>query len=141
VAGGPAGWARTATPSTPPAGHPLPSVKVTDVKVGIDSLSFHVDRTGVPVVVGISYFPNWQATGATGPWRAEPNMMVVDPTSHTVTLTYGSTKADKIGLVLSLVGLLVLAELVRRRSLESGWSPLWSRARRREARERAHGQG
>jgi hypothetical protein len=141
VVGGPAGWDRTATPATPPVGHPLPPVKVTDVKVGIDSLSFHVDRTGVPVMVGISYFPNWQATGATGPWRAEPDMMVVDPTSHQVTLTYGSTSADRVGLVLSLVGLLVLAELVRRRSLQSGWSPLWSRARRRGARERGNGQG
>jgi hypothetical protein len=67
--------------------------------------------------------------------------MVVDPTSHTVTLTYGATKADNLGLVLSIVGLLVLAELVRRRSLEAGWSPLWSRARRRGARERGHRQG
>ena len=66
-------------------------------------------------------------------------MMVVDPTSHTVTLTYGSTKADRVGLVLSIVGLLILAELIRRRTFQSGWSPLWSRAGRPKARERGHG--
>ena len=37
VAGGPASWPRTATPSSPPAGRRLPAVHVTDVKVGIDS--------------------------------------------------------------------------------------------------------
>ncbi|HXQ62668.1 MAG TPA: hypothetical protein VN796_10060 [Acidimicrobiales bacterium] len=124
VAGGPASWTRTARPSSPPPGRPLPAVHVSDVKVGIDTVSFHVDRTGVPVAVGVSYFPNWQATGATGPWRAEPNLMVVDPTSHDVTLTYGSTGADHLGLVLTIVGILVLVVLIRRRWLVAGWSPL-----------------
>jgi hypothetical protein len=103
---------------------------VSDVKVGIDTVSFHVDRTGVPVAVAVSYFPNWKATGATGPWRAEPNLMVVDPTSHNVTLTYGSTGADDVGLVLSVVGLLLVVVLIGRRRFFSGWSPLWVRSRR-----------
>jgi hypothetical protein len=124
VVGGLASWAKAPTPSAAPAGRPLPPVRVTDVKMGIDSLSFHVSRTGVPVTVGISYFPNWKATGAAGPWRAEPNLMVVDPTSHTVTLTYGSTKADYLGLILSLIGILALVELVRRRPFSAAWSPL-----------------
>jgi hypothetical protein len=120
VTGGPASWARTATPNRPPAGRALPAAHVSDVKVGIDTVSFHVARTGVPVVVGVSYFPNWQVTGATGPWRAEPNLMVVDPTSHTVTLTYGSTAGDHIGLGLTLAGVIVLIALIRRRSVIAG---------------------
>jgi 6-pyruvoyl-tetrahydropterin synthase related domain len=123
VLGGPSSWARTATPATPPKGKALPAVKVSDVRVGIDSLSFHVDRTGVPVVVAVSYFPNWQARGATGPWRAEPNLMVVDPTSKNVTLTYGGTGADHIGDLFTILGVLVLIVLIRRRSF-IGWSPL-----------------
>jgi len=130
VVDGPASWARTATPSDPPAGRPLPPAEVSDVKVGIGSVSFHVDRTGVPVAVAVSYFPNWKATGATGPWRAEPNLMVVDPTSKNVTLTYGSTGADHAGLILSLVGLLLVVVLIGRRRFFSGWSPLWSPSRR-----------
>ena len=39
----------------------------------------------------ISYFPNWHVSGATGPYRVSPNLMVVVPTSHHVTLTYGNT--------------------------------------------------
>jgi hypothetical protein len=131
VTGGPASWARTSTPSDPPAGQPLPAVQVTDVKVGTDTLSFHVSRTGVPVAVGISYFPNWKVTGAAGPWRSEPNLMVVDPTSHDVTLTYGSSGADDLGLVLTVVGLGVVVVLYRRRSFVTGWSPPAGRAGRR----------
>jgi hypothetical protein len=130
VTDGPASWARTATPATPPPGRALPAVHVSHVEVGIDSVRFHVDRTGVPVVVGVSYFPNWHATGATGPWRAEPNLMVVDPTSHDVTLTYGSTAGDHLGLALTFVGVVVLIVLIRRRSVIAGWSPL-GRPRRR----------
>ena len=130
VVGGLASWTKTTTPSRPPAGSPLPAVTVSKVKVGIDSLSFHVNRTGVPVVVGISYFPNWKVTGAAGPWRSEPNLMVVDPTAKNVTLTYGATGADHLGLVLSVIGVLLVAELARRRARVTGWSPLRLGSRR-----------
>jgi len=136
TAGGPPSWTRTATPSSPPTGRHLPAVQVSAVKAGIDTISFHVDRTGVPVSVNVSYFPNWRATGAVGPWRAEPNLMVVDPTSKNVTLTYGSSPADHIGLVLSIVGILVLLALVRRRSFISGWSSVSARTRPRHRGQR-----
>jgi hypothetical protein len=124
VVGGLASWAKAPVPAEAPAGRPLPPVTVSDIKVGIDSISFHVSRTGVPVSVAESYFPNWKATGAQGPWRSEPNLMVVDPTAKNVTLTYGSTGADHVGLILSLIGLAVLVVLIRRRSFATGWSPL-----------------
>ncbi len=43
-------------------------------------------RWAHPVLVKVSYFPNWHASGADGPWRVTPNLMVVVPTSHDVTL-------------------------------------------------------
>jgi hypothetical protein len=131
VVGGEPSWRRTTTTTAAPAGAPLPAVTVSDVTMGTNTLSFHVSRTGVPVEVRISYFPNWQATGATGPWRAEPNLMVVDPTSKTVTLHYGATGADHLGLLLSIVGIVLLVVMVRRRSFAAAWSPLSNLARRR----------
>jgi hypothetical protein len=115
VAGGLASWTRAPGGEAPPGRHPLPMVHVTEVRAGTDRLSFHVDRTGVPVLVSVSYFPAWHATGALGPWRAEPNLMVVVPTSHEVTLSYGSTGAGTVGLVLTAVGLIVVALIVTRR--------------------------
>jgi hypothetical protein len=119
VASGPASWAQAGA-SEAEAGTSLPStaeppVQVSHIQVGTDTVRFHVDRTGVPVLVKVSYFPSWQATGADGPWRAMPNLMVVVPTSHDVVLHYGASPADALGLALTLVGLGCLAVLVVRR--------------------------
>ena len=63
------------------------------------------------MLVKVSYFPNWQASGAEGPWRVTPNLMVVVPTSHDVTLTYGRSASDDLGLFATLVGLVALVAL------------------------------
>jgi len=71
----------------------LPAVAVTDLDMGQQSVSFSVDEVGVPILVRVSYFPNWKVEGADGPFRAGPNHMVVVPTSNDVTLTYDSRSA------------------------------------------------
>ena len=110
---GPVGWQRLAV-DEPAEVRPLPPVTVTDIDVGVDRVSFRVDRVGVPVMVKVSYFPNWEVDGADGPWRATPNLMVVVPTEETVTLTYGRTGIDLFALVLTLVGVVALVILWRR---------------------------
>jgi hypothetical protein len=122
VAGGPADWPRTqGVGASVDPGEQLPVVKVSQIRTTDDEISFHVDRTGVPVLVRTSYFPAWHATGAAGPWRAEPNLMVVVPSAHDVTLHYGATAGSRIGELLTLVGIVVLVVLIRRRDpLTSG---------------------
>jgi len=39
-------------------------------------------QIGQPVLVKVSYFPNWKASGAKGPYRVTPNLMVVIPRSR-----------------------------------------------------------
>ncbi|GIU85311.1 MAG: hypothetical protein KatS3mg008_2086 [Acidimicrobiales bacterium] len=107
--GGPSSWRRMRVedwlddPSALSA-RPLPRVEVTDVRQGRQSVSFRVDRVGVPVLVKVSYFPNWRAKGARGPWRVAPNSMVVVPTRHEVELYYGWEPVDVAGWVLTLAG-------------------------------------
>lgn len=117
VAGGPDdgdGWERVAPQQAAlTAKRPLPPVRVSKIRSDEDSISFRVDRVGVPVLVKTSYFPNWQARGADGPWRATPNLMVVVPTSRDVTLSYGRTPVDLLGIALSLAGLVGLVALAR----------------------------
>jgi phosphomannomutase len=105
AASGPKNWARVSATATALPRTPLPSVQVSNIKEGTESISFDVDQTGVPVLVKTSYFPNWQASGATGIYRVTPNLMVVVPTATHVTLTYGYTPVDWIGFILSLFGL------------------------------------
>jgi len=115
VAGGLASWTRAPKGVAPAQHHALPAVKVSAIHSTDDEVSFHVSRVGVPVLVRVSYFPSWHATGALGPWRSEPNLMVVVPTSHDVTLSYGASGPDKLGMLLSLAGLVVLGMLIWRR--------------------------
>lgn len=96
---------------------PLDPVRVTDVVEKPDKISFSVDEVGVPVVVRASYFPNWKAHGAEGPYRLAPNMMVVIPTQRDVSLTYDLTGVDWLGRILTLLGLVGLVVLVRWKSL------------------------
>jgi hypothetical protein len=111
---GPSGWAHAPAASarfTPKK--PLPDVTVSNVKSDDDSVSFDVSQPGVPVMVKTSYFPNWQATGAKGPWRATPNLMVVVPTGTHVSLHYGRTAVDWAGVMLTLFGIVGLVGLAK----------------------------
>jgi len=91
-------------PTTPIEPVELPSVAVSNVDMGQDWIEFDVDQVGVPVLVKVSYFPNWNATGADGPYRIGPNMMVVVPESTHVELRYGRSMVDYLTVLLTLVG-------------------------------------
>ncbi|HWD24159.1 MAG TPA: 6-pyruvoyl-tetrahydropterin synthase-related protein [Acidimicrobiales bacterium] len=112
---GPANWAhvRPGTLVSTSGARSLPTNTVTGTTTTIDSITFSVAKTGLPVVVKVPYFPNWKAHGATGPFPVTPNLMVVVPTAHHVTLTYGTTSVDWVGRVGSLVGLVGLVALGR----------------------------
>ncbi|MFI5036050.1 MAG: hypothetical protein ACHQFZ_07595 [Acidimicrobiales bacterium] len=120
---GPATWprARSITAMTHVA---VAATKVSGVVVRTQSLSFHVTRLGTPVLVKVSYYPRWHVSGGRGPYRVSPNLMVVVPTAHQVTLTYGSTPALTIGNAvtdLTVIGALVaLWGVLRRRRAARG---------------------
>ncbi len=83
----------------------LPAVTVSDVQLGDQDLRFNVDKIGVPILVKISYFPNWHASGAEGPYRIAPNLMVVVPTSTDVHLTYERSRLDYFAYLLTFIGI------------------------------------
>jgi hypothetical protein len=83
----------------------LPAVEVSDVEMGQQDLSFTVDEVGVPVLVKVSYFPNWTVEGAEGPYRVAPNMMVVVPTENEVRLSFERSTSDWFFHLLTLAGI------------------------------------
>jgi hypothetical protein len=137
VADGPKEWERARPPGVTQADAPDPSlpanntlpleavppVEVSRIRTTDHSVSFRVSRTGVPVMVKTSYFPNWTVSGAEGPYRATPNFMVVVPTSKDVTLTYSTTTAELLGRAGTVLGILGVAALAL-------WP--WYQRRRRE---------
>ncbi|MEX1044356.1 MAG: hypothetical protein WD020_06925, partial [Acidimicrobiia bacterium] len=89
---------------------------VSDVVVEDHRISFRTDAVGVPHLVKVTYFPNWEVEGAEGPWRAAPSLMVVIPTEETVTLEFRNQLPEHGGWVLTFFG---IGGLVAWRSLGS----------------------
>jgi hypothetical protein len=112
TANGPRSWKRVTAGTLGSAPRrALPAVQVRNIVQHDDSVAFDVSRTGVPVVVRISYYPNWEVEGGRGPYRLSPNLMVVVPTSRHVELHFRSTGAEWLGLLLTALGLLGLVGL------------------------------
>ena len=107
----------------PAARRPLEPVQVSGISSDDNDIEFDVDRVGVPVLVKASYFPNWRASGAKGPYRVTPNLMVVIPTSNHVKLHYGTTPVDVLGWLLTLGGIAMLVVLARQGPVRFGARP------------------
>jgi len=148
---GPKSWShvKIGTLVAPRAGARISGTSITKIHTTNNSISFHVSNVGRPVLVNIPYFPNWSARGALGPYLASPNMMVVVPSAHDVTLTYETTFSDWVGRFITLVGLVALFFL--RRDLPQDTflveeRPGWlqgpdTRAQREGRREETRGDG
>ena len=101
---------------------PIPGVSpgaVTNTVVDDHSISFDTTAVGVPHLVRVSYFPNWVAEGADGPYHSTPSLMVVVPTQEHVVLEFRRMSAEWIGIGLTVVALIGLAGLaaIRRRGV------------------------
>jgi hypothetical protein len=96
------------------------NAQVSDVVFGDHEIRFHTTAVNVPHIIKMSYFPNWSAEGAAGPFHATPSTMVVVPTQEDVVITFRNTWAENFGDVLTLLGLGLLA-----------WTA-WSRRPRRD---------
>ncbi|QGG95805.1 6-pyruvoyl-tetrahydropterin synthase-related protein [Actinomarinicola tropica] len=112
AADGPESWPRAASYGEATR-VPVEPVEVSDVVLEDDRISFRVSEPGVPVLVKVSHFPNWEADGADGPWRVSPSFMVVVPTDEEVTLRYGTHPVELGGWLLTLVGVAGVVLLVR----------------------------
>jgi hypothetical protein len=85
--------------------HQLPDITVSNPVMGDQDFSFDVSEVGVPVLVKISYFPNWKVDGADGPYRVSPNFMVVVPTAKHVKLHYDASNLDKLAYLITFAGI------------------------------------
>jgi uncharacterized membrane protein len=112
AASGPPSWQRIDSGQVP-GKRPTGTTHVSNIKTGTDTISFDVTKVGVPVEVKASYFPNWKVSGADGPYRVSPNLMVVIPRSTHVVLSYGYTDVDYLSYLLTFLGLIGLVVLWR----------------------------
>ena len=123
VADGPDEWLTVDDP-TYRARRPVETTGVvSEVVIENHRIEFTTTAVGVPHMVKVSYFPNWSASGAEGPYQAAPSLMVVVPTEEHVVISFENTWAENIGLLFTVTGLFIVAGLVwvdRRRRQEIG---------------------
>lgn len=123
VEDGPDDWPRiddvglTSRPSVSSRG------SVSNIVVDHHRIEFDTTAIGVPHLIKVSYFPNWKADGAEGPYRAAPSLMIVVPTEEHVVISFTDTWAEMAGKWITAVTLLGLAargilRRIRRRDLE-----------------------
>jgi uncharacterized membrane protein len=86
------------------------NIEIKDIKR--DSLVFTTSNLYQPHLVKISYFPGWKAIGAKGPYLVSPSFMMVIPTQNEVTLKFEYNLWDKIGIILSILGLMIVVSLI-----------------------------
>ena len=135
VAEGPPGseWRAVSSPSeVRPVVLPNREGSVSDIVVEDHRISFATEAVGVPHLVKVSYFPNWKAAGAEGPYLVAPSLMLVVPTESEVVIEFQNTWAEWFGWALTLGGIAALSvPRWRSRLIE------WGRVRPRPSRKGA----
>jgi hypothetical protein len=111
----------------------LAPIDVSHVDIQQQSLEFDVSQVGVPVLVRVSYFPNWEVDGAEGPYRIGPNQMVVVPTDTHVRLHYEESTSDRVFYGVTAAG--IVTAIVLRVRGDVTFPGLQPRRRRRRQRD------
>lgn len=89
----------------------VPANAIMEEEITEDRITFRTRAIGLPHIIKVTAFPNWQVRGADRIYTVSPAFMLVYPREETVVLTYGSTTADRAGHALTVVGLALLAAL------------------------------
>ncbi|MDY0045482.1 MAG: 6-pyruvoyl-tetrahydropterin synthase-related protein [Syntrophales bacterium] len=93
-----------ALPALPITEKPIVTEKVTHEEIRITTT-----KPGVPLLIKVSYHPGWRVEGADKIYLASPSFMLVYPKENDVRLYYGGTLWDRIGAILSILGIICIA--------------------------------
>jgi hypothetical protein len=117
VEDGPTAWRRIDDVSLRSRDEITTSGVVTDIVLDDHRISFSTTAVGVPHLVKVSWFPNWSASGADGPYRAAPSLMIVVPTQRDVVIDFKERLPETAGKAISAATILALgtAGFIRRR--------------------------
>jgi hypothetical protein len=76
-----------------------------DEQVDHLAIEFTTTCPGLPHLIAISYYPNWVGEGVSHVFLASPAFMLVFPDGPHVRLTFRRIAVDRLGIILSLLGL------------------------------------
>jgi len=98
-------------------------------KISNEEILIHTDCIDQPLLVKVSYFPNWKVEGADKVYLAAPAFMIIYPEQENVRLYYGLTWIDKISYSLSIIAwiyiLFILFKKCFRSKSKNGKKHFW----------------
>ena len=90
-------WERLSKQPAGPACHVEEKLKTEEIEIRTNCLHR-------PLLVKVSYHPNWQVEGADKIYLASPSFMLIFPEQEKVRLYYAKTTVEYIGIFLTLAG-------------------------------------
>jgi len=93
----------------------IPIEKNCFVNSDIDNeiIKIETDCIDKPLLIKMSYYPNWQIDGADRIYLVSPAFMLIYPKQKNVTIYYGNTFSDNLGIMLSIIGLAIFILYIR----------------------------
>ena len=79
-------------------------IKVKSV-LGNESIDIESSEIGQPLLIKVSYHPNWRIEGAERVYLVSPSFMLVFPTKHKLHLSFDPGNTARIGWGLTLGGI------------------------------------
>lgn len=123
VEDGPDDWRRVESATRGTRSPAVASGDVSNIVLEDHRISFETTAIGAPHLVKVSWFPNWVATGADGPYRVAPSLMLVVPTASEVVIEFKDRAAESAGKAITagtLIGLGIFWWRKRRSSSLAG---------------------
>jgi len=89
---------------------PLNANCSVEENVSNEEIKIRTNCIGIPLLVKVSYFPNWKVEGANKIYLASPAFMVIFPNSENVRIYYGIDFIDIFGSIITILGVILLVE-------------------------------
>ncbi len=94
---------------------PVPPANIKMKVLDGFEISFQTDSPGQPHIIKVAYSPNWTADNGEIIFPISPGLMLIYPQAGNVTLHYGRSNAEYLGLLLSFAGMIFIFIAVLRR--------------------------
>ena len=82
-------------------------LKITNLKIENDKISFFTNSPGELHLIKVSYFPNWTIANGKGPFRTSPSFMSVIPNQEYVEINFDKTSVEKNSFYFAIFSLLL----------------------------------
>ena len=87
---------------------PLETAVPLKETIKIDEILIDGAAIGKPLLIKVSFHPNWHVEGADEIYLASPGFMLIYPVAHRVRLFYGKTWPDYVGTALTFLAVFIL---------------------------------